>query len=94
MNTKEMMWEEFKKKFGERVGLYSLDAPVNIDGSLKDLMNEFEEKHLLKLKKTITFTIEAPDEYHLGKAINDFEMFWADYNGFEGNCAKYSYKEK
>ena len=97
MDNNELNYEEMwkgLKNFGDKVGLYDDNVPINY-GNLKQLMGEWEEKHFPKLfKKIITFTIEAPTEYYLGTAINDFEMFWANYNGIEGHCAKYSYKNK
>ena len=83
------MWEGLKI-FGKKVGLYDDNVPVNY-GNLKQLMEEWEQKY--PFKKTITFTIEAPTEHHLGTAINDFGMFWANYNGIKGHCVKYSYKD-
>lgn len=59
---------------------------------LEKKIMELEQEHLKSIKKTIKFTIEAPTKHYLVKAISDFEMFWDNYNGIKGNCAKYSYK--
>ena len=72
------MWEELKR--------------ISIEIPRRDLIKQLEQKYFPAYKKTITFTIEAPTEHYLGTAINDFEMFWANYNGVKGHCASYSYK--
>ena len=62
------MWEEFKYKRGDTC----IDRTQLHLGTIRDDMNEFEQKHFLRLKKTITFTIEAKTNSELGTAINDF----------------------
>jgi len=85
-NKYKQMWGEYKKEYGS---IYWKD------GFLCEAIEKLEQKYLPKsFKKTITFTIEAPTEHYLGTAINDFEMFWCDYNGIKGHCAKYYYGEK
>ncbi len=59
---------------------------------VKLIIKDIKQKYFPKFKKTITFRIEAETEDKLGEAINDFEMFWADYNGVKGHNIKYSYK--
>jgi len=61
---------------------------------LRNKILELKQKYFPKVKKTITFTIEAPTKDHLGTAINDFEMFWASYNEVKGHCIKYSYAKE
>jgi len=41
------IWEDLKN-FGDKVGLYGVDAPINIDGNLKRLMEEWEQTYFPK----------------------------------------------
>ena len=57
------MWESFKA-WGEKNGvvLYSDNVPVQIEGSLKLLMEEWEKKTLCKkYKRKVNFEIELDD---------------------------------
>ena len=80
------MWEELYEELNNE--LYNFD-----EISIFNIMDRIKQKYF-SFKKTITFTIEAPTEHYLGTAINDFEMFWCNYNGVKGHCAKYYYGEK
>lgn len=53
------MWEVFKGKYGEMVGLHSYEAPVNIGGNLKELMEEFEQGYFPKEDQMIKIYYEG-----------------------------------
>jgi len=85
---------KYKQMWGKLGGCSYRFRNMDNYNHLEELMKDIEQEHFPTFKKTITFTIEAPTEHYLGTAINDFEIFWADYNGIQGHCAKYYYGEK
>ena len=92
--------EKYKQMWGELgIKLYRIDdvgfqEHYRISNVLIAMESLYKKYFPEPIKKTITFTIEAPTADHLGTAINDFEMFWASYNEDIGHCIKYRYGEE
>ena len=89
----KQMWGELGIKLNriDEVGFQEHYRISNVLIAMESLNNKYFPD---PIKKTITFTIEAPTAGHLGTAINDFEMFWASYNEDIGHCIKYRYGEE